>query len=302
MQGISAFADDITDFIPPFGHRGYEEGGCKVRARGKSQGQLWQVRRSADRSWRDGVPLPGPFHWSDGPFLIHGVWFGPDLELERKLSELSGESLARWKISFPGSNLDERYGVGTEDETAFPRLKSNPNAESCIRSRGKDPFFAECHKAIRNLSWFSDLSLSRKELYRGLEGGGHRFGSARWDLLSKNRFLNNSEFLLTWRFAQNALPLADWAFKVGLADMPDCARRGSGLEETALHDFYNCERVRPFWSQVREWMTRIDSKQLVLLDVGYVVDNVDPLGKGEKRVAFLVILAVALMVIWETRK
>ena len=27
-------------------------------------------------AWRSGVPLPGPFHWSDGPICILGVWFG----------------------------------------------------------------------------------------------------------------------------------------------------------------------------------------------------------------------------------
>ena len=49
-------------------------------------------------------------------------------------------------------------------------------------------------------------------------------------------------------------------------------------------------------------MARIDSKQLVLLDVSSVVDNVNPLYRGQKCVVFLVILAVARMVIWETRK
>ena len=39
----------------------------------------------------------------------------------------------------------------------------------------------------------------------------------------------------------------------------------------------------------------------MLLDVGYVVDNVLPPFQGEKRVAFLAILAVARMVIWTTR-
>ena len=39
----------------------------------------------------------------------------------------------------------------------------------------------------------------------------------------------------------------------------------------------------------------------MLLDVWYVLDNVDPLFQGEKRVVFLVILAVARMVIWQTR-
>ena len=39
----------------------------------------------------------------------------------------------------------------------------------------------------------------------------------------------------------------------------------------------------------------------MLLDVGYVIDNVNPLFQDEKRVVFLVILAVARMVIWEMR-
>ena len=32
--------------------------------------------------------LPGPFRWSDGPIRILGVWFGPDLQLERNWSEV----------------------------------------------------------------------------------------------------------------------------------------------------------------------------------------------------------------------
>ena len=83
--------------------------------------------------------------------------------------------------------------------------------------------------------------------------------------------------------------------------MPDCPRCNSGLEETASHAFYYCERVRPFWSHVEEWTAHISPRELVLLDVGYVLDNVDPPFQGEKRVVFLVILAVARMVIWQTR-
>ena len=84
--------------------------------------------------------------------------------------------------------------------------------------------------------------------------------------------------------------------------MPDCFRCDSGLEEMALHPFYYCEQVPPFWIHVKEWTTRIDPKQLVLLDVGYVVDNVDPPNRGENCVVFLAIRAVARMVIWTTRK
>ena len=33
-------------------------------------------------SWK-GCALPGPFIWKDGPCKILGVWFGPDLQLEK---------------------------------------------------------------------------------------------------------------------------------------------------------------------------------------------------------------------------
>ena len=84
--------------------------------------------------------------------------------------------------------------------------------------------------------------------------------------------------------------------------MLDCARCCSGLEETAEHAFYYCRRVRPFWDHVEEWTAHIEPKLLVLLDVGYVVENVLIPFQGEKRVVFLVILAVARIVIWTTRK
>ena len=98
------------------------------------------------------------------------------------------------------------------------------------------------------------------------------------------------------------LPLVDWAFKAVLAGMPDGLRCVSGLEEMALHAFYYCERVSPFWNHVREWTVHIDTKEFVLLDVGNVVDNVDPPFRGEKRLVFLAILAMAGILIWETRK
>ena len=71
------------------------------------------------------------------------------------------------------------------------------------------------------------------------------------------------------------------------------------MEETDEHHFYYCERVRPFWDHIGEWTARIEPKQLVLLDV---VDNVLPPFQSEKREVFLVILAVARMMIWTTRK
>ena len=86
------------------------------------------------------------------------------------------------------------------------------------------------------------------------------------------------------------------------ASLADCLRCGRGLEDTAEHAFYCCERVCPFWNHVGEWTARIEPKQLVLLEVGYVVDNVLPQFQGERRVMLLAILAVARMVIWAMRK
>ena len=121
-----------------------------------------------------------------------------------------------------------------------------------------------------------------------------------WNWVPGSGFLNNYEFSLTWRLIQNALPLLGLNYKVGLADIPDCARGGSSLEETAEHAFYYCERVRLFWDRIGEWTARIEPKQLMLLDVGYIVDNVFPPFQGEKHVMFLTILAVARMMIWTT--
>ena len=39
-------------------------------------------------AWTGSNTLPWPFRWSDGPVCILGVWFGPDLQLERNWSEV----------------------------------------------------------------------------------------------------------------------------------------------------------------------------------------------------------------------
>ena len=161
----------------------------------------------------------------------------------------------------------------------FPRLKSDPKAKGQCKLMGETPFVRKCRVAIRNLPGSSDLSQPQKELYRELEVGSASdpLGECHWNWALGSSFLNNSKFSLAWQLALNASPLLGLNFRAGLSDMPDCARCGSGLEETAEHAFYYSERVRPFWDQVREWMTHIESKQLVLLDVGYVMDNILPL-------------------------
>ena len=347
-------------------------------------------------AWTGSNTLPGPFRWSDGPVRIFGVWFGPDLKLERNWSEVQAKvnaqvgiwlsrrlslkgraeacagyvfplilyrlavlplpkahrlalqrSLTRlvwgctrpmvrrqvciqctrngdlgvpdleshWlaeRLAYLGRSLTGDSVWRRKVSRTFPRLKSDPKAEGRRKSLGETWFVRECRKALRNLHGSSDLSRPRKELYRELVVGSasdplsERRGwtaeeiRSHWNWTPGSSFLNNSEFSLTWRLVRNALPLLGLNFRAGLADMLDCTRCGSGLEETAEHAFYYCERVRPFWDHVVEWTARIEPKQLVLLDVGYVVDNVLPPFHGEKRMVFLTILAVARMVIWTT--
>ena len=86
---VSAFADDVTVFVSRLRDIEavkeavveYERiAGAKVNF-DKSEG----LRLGA---WRGSNTLPGPFRWSDGPIRILGVWFGPDLQLERNWSEV----------------------------------------------------------------------------------------------------------------------------------------------------------------------------------------------------------------------
>ena len=91
-----------------------------------------------------------------------------------------------------------------------------------------------------------------------------------WRLVSGS--LNNSEFSLTRWFPRNALPLLGLNYKAGLADIPNCPRCASGLEETSVHAFHYRKRNHPFWSHVEEWTAPIESKQLVLLDVDVFCD------------------------------
>ena len=86
---VSTLANDITVFVS---HRldieavkeavvEYERiAGAKVNF-DKNEG----LRFGA---WKGSNTLPGPFRWSDGPISILGVWFGPDLQLERNWSEV----------------------------------------------------------------------------------------------------------------------------------------------------------------------------------------------------------------------
>ena len=168
----------------------------------------------------------------------------------------------------------------------FPCLQLDLKAEGQCKPMGEALFVHECRAALRNLLGCSDLSRPREELYQELLIGSasdplsERRGwmaeeiRSHWNWAPGSSFLNNSKFSLTGRLAWNTLPLLGLNFRAGLTDMPDCARCSSGLEEMAEHTFYYCEQVRPFWDYIGEWTTRLEPKQLVLLDIGYIVDNV----------------------------
>ena len=376
---VSAYADDITVFVSRWSDieavkkavERHEEVACANINFDKSD---WLS------AWRGGVPLLGPFCWSDGPVHIFGVWFGPGLQLERNWSEVRAKvevQVGTWhrrclslnsraevctvyvfplilyrlsvfpvprshqhaltqslpKLLWSGRKLMVRRQVCYQrlqnEGLGMPDLGSHRLAERLtylgrfLRLCGdkrETPFLAWSsapkpkvvvslgvkHRSLASTVRASVTLLVSKRTVSGISGGFHfsrraaRMVAGRCSLSMQLGFLTN-EFSLTWWFTWNTLPLADWDFKAGLADVPDCLRCDGGLEETALHVFYYCEQVHPFWSHVGEWTNLIDPKQLVLLDVGYVVDNVDPPYRGEKRVLFLAILAVARIMIWETR-
>ena len=221
--------------------------------------------------------------------------------------DLESQWLAE-RLAYLGRSLKGDSVWRQKASRTFPRLQSDPKPEGRRRPMGEALIVRECRTALRNLFESSDLSWHRKELYWELVVGSaldplrERRGWTVKEIRSHWNWAPGSSFSLTWRLARNTLPLLGLNFRASLADMPDCARCGSGLEETAEHAFYYCERVHSFLDHVGEWTARIEPKQLVLLDIGYVVDNVLPPFQVEKRLMFLAILAVARMVIWTTRK
>ena len=96
---VFAFADDITVFVSRcLDIKAMKEAvveyeriaGAKVNF-DKSEG----LRLGA---WRGSNTFPVPFRWSDGPIRILGVWFGPDLPLERNWSEVQTKVNAQVEI------------------------------------------------------------------------------------------------------------------------------------------------------------------------------------------------------------
>ena len=118
-----------------------------------------------------------------------------------EMLDLESHGLAE-RLAFLVRSLTRDTAWG--QKKAFSRLKSNPKAESCRKPRGEAPFFAECHKALRHFHWSTDISRSRKELYRELVVGTasdpleDRFGWSldeihfQWNWAPGSGSLNNS--------------------------------------------------------------------------------------------------------------
>ena len=84
----SAYVDDITLLVAS--NAEILEVSREIRRYETVTGAKTNCSKSAGLrlgAWR-GCPLPGPFKWTDGPCKILGVWYGPDLQLEKNWSEV----------------------------------------------------------------------------------------------------------------------------------------------------------------------------------------------------------------------
>ena len=187
------------------------------------------------------------------------------------------------RLAFPGRSLTRDMVWGQKVKNAFLRLKSNPKAENCRRPRGEAPFFAECRKALRNFPWSSDLSRTRKELYWELVEGTARGATrlvAGWDSLPIElgaRFgLLEQPWVLAYLAARSERVTIRWlGFQGGLSRYaPLCSlQQWSGTNGFARLLIL---RTSPPVLEARQTVDGQHWSQTVLLDVGYIVDNVDP--------------------------
>ena len=82
---VSTFTDDVTVFVSR--RQDIEAVKEAVVEYERIAGAKVNFDKS-EGAWRGSNTLPGPFRWSDGPIRILGVWFGPDVQLERNWSEV----------------------------------------------------------------------------------------------------------------------------------------------------------------------------------------------------------------------
>ena len=105
----SAYADDVSVFVFSGEHiRQVHQ--VLIRYQQITGSIINCSKSSALRlgGWRGGTPLPALFDWTDGPIRILGIWFGPDLQLEKNWMEVRtkvGAAVDLWlrrKLSLKG--------------------------------------------------------------------------------------------------------------------------------------------------------------------------------------------------------
>ena len=114
------------------------------------------------------------------------------------------------RLAYLDRSLTEDAVWRRKASRTFPRLSSDPKAESRRKPMGEALFVRECRAALRNLPESSDLSRPRKELYLELVvvfvsdplSERHDWTAeesrSHWNWAPGSSFLNNSEFSLTW--------------------------------------------------------------------------------------------------------
>lgn len=222
------------------------------------------------------------------------------------------------RLSFLRRSLTEEPLFEQSVKAAFPSLKvSSIPTDAYQKRRGETEFQAECRSALRALVASNNekgLAVPRNALYRELVGGRASDPLIKQQGLSKEQvrnmwswapgadYLSNSEFSLTWRLARNALHVNKILYKMNRAELPYCTRCNSETDETTVHAFVHCEKLRPLWDYVHEVIMRMEPRTVFLsLDAGYICGNEVPKWSRTKQEVFRTLLAVARMVIWQTR-
>ena len=89
---VSAFADDITVCVSRrLDIKAVKEAVVEYERIAGAKVNFDKSESLQLGAWRASNTLPGPFHWIGGPIRIIGVWFGPDLQLERNWSEVQAK-------------------------------------------------------------------------------------------------------------------------------------------------------------------------------------------------------------------
>ena len=197
----------------------------------------------------------------------------------------SGEPLARWKTRLLGPIVVGEIVWKRKVSDTFSHFKSEQKAEGWHR------WSTVCLQILSSPTGHSNLSQPQTSSESSMAG---------WQRRSSPIGIG-PQIRASWTIPSYCTPgglhgmrcsFSAWTSKAGRADMPDCPHCSSGLEEAAQHTFYY------FWEHV----THIEPKQLMLFNIGCIVDKVLPPLQGEKSVVFLTILAVARMAIWMTWK